>query len=186
MLYISIDHDKNEELGRLFQLFAFSQVHMIIISYNRHLQFNLVKRLILFLSFHTAFLSSYIAMWLVINCVKYVIKRFFSDSYFLSLYWKIRVRENPYSAMIYTVTANKKDVSNLNHSFPMHLKGCIGNEWVKWLRRVKYWLYCIQTIWKVTVFGVILVRIFPHFRLNTVVSLFLSVFSPNAGKCGPE
>ena len=33
------------------------------------------------------------------------------------------------------------------------------------------------------VFGVFLGHIFPTFRLNTS---YLSVFSPNAGKCGPE
>ena len=35
------------------------------------------------------------------------------------------------------------------------------------------------TAWKVSVFGVILVRIFQHTE-------YLSVFSPNAGKYGPE
>ena len=44
----------------------------------------------------------------------------------------------------------------------------------------------MNTTWKVSVFGIILVLIFPHsdwIRRNTE---YLSVFSPNAGKYGPE
>ena len=37
----------------------------------------------------------------------------------------------------------------------------------------------VNTAWRESVFGVILVRIFPH-------SVYLPVFSPNMGKCGPE
>ena len=40
--------------------------------------------------------------------------------------------------------------------------------------------------WKVSVFGVILVRIFPHSDWTRRDREYLSVFSPNAGKCGPE
>ena len=37
-----------------------------------------------------------------------------------------------------------------------------------------------------SVFGVILVRIFPHSGWIQRDTPYLSVFSPNAGKCGPE
>ena len=39
---------------------------------------------------------------------------------------------------------------------------------------------------KVSVFGVILVRIFPHSDLIRRDTPYLSVFSPNAGKYGSE
>ena len=42
------------------------------------------------------------------------------------------------------------------------------------------------TAWKVSVFGVILVCIFPHSKLNTERYGYLSVFSSNAGKHGLE
>ena len=40
--------------------------------------------------------------------------------------------------------------------------------------------------WKVPIFGVILVRIFPHLDWIRRNTSYLSVFSPNAGKCEPE
>ena len=40
--------------------------------------------------------------------------------------------------------------------------------------------------WKVSVFGINLVRIFPHLYWMRKDTEYLSVFSPNAGKCGPE
>ena len=43
-----------------------------------------------------------------------------------------------------------------------------------------------NTEWKVSVFGVILVRIFPHSDWIRGDMVYLSVFSPNEGKCGPE
>ena len=42
------------------------------------------------------------------------------------------------------------------------------------------------TAWKVSVFGVILVGIFPHLDWIRRDMEYLSVFSPNAGKYGPE
>ena len=42
------------------------------------------------------------------------------------------------------------------------------------------------TAWKVFVFGVILVRIFPHSDWTPRKIPHLSVFSPNMGKSGPE
>ena len=42
------------------------------------------------------------------------------------------------------------------------------------------------TAWKLSVFGVILVRIFPHFDWIRRDSQYLSVLSPNAGKCWPD
>ena len=42
------------------------------------------------------------------------------------------------------------------------------------------------TAWKVSVFGVILVRIFPHSDWIWRDTRYLSVFSPNTGKCGPN
>ena len=42
------------------------------------------------------------------------------------------------------------------------------------------------TAWKVSAFGLILVRIFQHSDLIRRDAPYLSVFSPNAGKCGPE
>ena len=44
----------------------------------------------------------------------------------------------------------------------------------------------IDTAWKVFVFGVILVRIFPHLDWIPRDTSYLSVFSSNAGKCWPE
>ena len=44
----------------------------------------------------------------------------------------------------------------------------------------------VFTAWKVSVFGVFLVYIFPHFDWIWRDTLYLSVFSPNAGKYGPE
>ena len=48
----------------------------------------------------------------------------------------------------------------------------------------KTWITKVQiyTAWKVSVFGVSLLRIFPHSDWIR----YLSVFSPNAGKYGPE
>ena len=43
-----------------------------------------------------------------------------------------------------------------------------------------------STAEKVSVFGVILVRIFPHSDGIRRHTPSLSVFNPNAGKCGPE
>ena len=42
------------------------------------------------------------------------------------------------------------------------------------------------TAWKVSVLGVILARIFPHSNWIRRDTVYLSVFSSNAGKCGPE
>ena len=51
-------------------------------------------------------------------------------------------------------------------------------------------LYCIKsTAWKVTKYRVFSGPYFPVFGLNTeryLISSYLSVFSPNAGKYGPE
>ena len=43
-----------------------------------------------------------------------------------------------------------------------------------------------STASKVSVFGVILVRIFPHSHRKQSDTPYLSVFSRNAGKYGPE
>ena len=42
------------------------------------------------------------------------------------------------------------------------------------------------TLWKVAVFVVILDRIFPHSDWTRRDILYLSIFSPNMGKCRPE
>ena len=47
-------------------------------------------------------------------------------------------------------------------------------------------IYLTNTAWKVSVFGVFLVRTFPHSDWIRRDSLYLSVFSPNAGKGGPK
>ena len=44
----------------------------------------------------------------------------------------------------------------------------------------------LTTAWKVSVFGVILVRIFPHLDWIQRDASYLSVFSPDMGKYGPE
>ena len=41
-------------------------------------------------------------------------------------------------------------------------------------------------VWKVSVFGVFLVRIFPHLLWIWGDMKYLFVFSPNADECGPE
>ena len=43
-----------------------------------------------------------------------------------------------------------------------------------------------HTAWKMFVFGVILVRIFPHSDWISRETPYVSVFSPNAGKYEPE
>ena len=43
-----------------------------------------------------------------------------------------------------------------------------------------------NTAWKVHIFGIFLVPIFSHSDWIRIVTLYLSVFSPNARKCGPE
>ena len=43
-----------------------------------------------------------------------------------------------------------------------------------------------NTAWKVSVFGIFLVRIFPHLDWIRRDAVYLPVFSPNAGKYGPE
>ena len=43
-----------------------------------------------------------------------------------------------------------------------------------------------NTVWKVFVFGVIMGRIFSHLNWIRRDTVHLSVFSRNAGKCGPE
>ena len=45
------------------------------------------------------------------------------------------------------------------------------------------WLHLVITAWKMSKYGVISVPYFPAFGLNTK---YLSVFSTNAGKYGPE
>ena len=42
------------------------------------------------------------------------------------------------------------------------------------------------TAWKVSVFEVIFVRVFPHSDWPRRYTPYLSIFSPNAGKYGPE
>ena len=42
------------------------------------------------------------------------------------------------------------------------------------------------TAWKVSIFGVILVRIFPHLDWIRRDTQYLSVLSPNVGKCRPD
>ena len=44
----------------------------------------------------------------------------------------------------------------------------------------------ISTAWKVSVFRIILVCIFSHLDWIQKDTEYLSVFNPNAGKCGPE
>ena len=44
----------------------------------------------------------------------------------------------------------------------------------------------LSSLREVSVFGVILVRIFPHSNWIQRSIPYLSVFSPNAGKYGPE
>ena len=44
----------------------------------------------------------------------------------------------------------------------------------------------LDTAWKVFVFRVLLVRIFPHFNWIRRDTPYLFVFSPNTGKYGPE
>ena len=44
----------------------------------------------------------------------------------------------------------------------------------------------VSTVWKLSVFGVILVHIFPHLDWIQRDTPYLSVFSPNTGKCGPQ
>ena len=45
---------------------------------------------------------------------------------------------------------------------------------------------CQVPYYQVSIFGVFLVRIFPHSDGIRRDTEYLSVFSPNAGKCGPE
>ena len=45
-------------------------------------------------------------------------------------------------------------------------------------------IYCVYTAWKVSTFGVILVLIFSRSDWIRGDTPYLSVFSPNAGKCG--
>ena len=47
-------------------------------------------------------------------------------------------------------------------------------------------IFAKSTAWKVSVFGVILVRIFTHLDWIWRDTEYFSVFSPNAGKCCPE
>ena len=49
----------------------------------------------------------------------------------------------------------------------------------------RYWRIP-YTAWKVSVFGVFLVRIFPHLDWIRRDAPYLSVFIPNTRKCGPE
>ena len=50
----------------------------------------------------------------------------------------------------------------------------------------KFYLQNTFTVWKVSVFGVILVRIFPHLDLIRRDTPYLSIFSLNVGKYRPE
>ena len=68
---------------------------------------------------------------------------------------------------------------------PSLLPKCKNNSWMP-----SYWIFCTLAIsyaaWKVSVFAVILVRIFPYsdwIRRDTPCPY---VFSPNSGKYGPE
>ena len=50
-----------------------------------------------------------------------------------------------------------------------------------------WWIMLVPlTAWKESIFGVILVRIFPHSDWIRRDIPYLSVFSPNVGKYGPE
>ena len=55
---------------------------------------------------------------------------------------------------------------------------------VKWSLTRHYWIQGFMniTVWKVSVFGVFLVRIFPYSDWMRRDSEYLSVFSPNTGK----
>ena len=53
-------------------------------------------------------------------------------------------------------------------------------------KMVKMFFTIVLTAWKVSIFGVFLVRIFPHSVWMRRVTPYLSVFSPNPGKYGPE
>ena len=44
----------------------------------------------------------------------------------------------------------------------------------------------LSNAWKVSVFGIFLVLIFPHSDWIRRDTAYLSIFSPNVGKCGPE
>ena len=52
--------------------------------------------------------------------------------------------------------------------------------------RYNSFLETLSTAWKVPAFGDFLVRIFPHSDWIRKDTPYLSVFSPNAGKYGPE
>ena len=55
-----------------------------------------------------------------------------------------------------------------------------------WISSEKVHLILSITAWKVSIFGVILVRIFPHLDWIGRDTPYLSVLSPNAEKYGPE
>ena len=70
--------------------------------------------------------------------------------------------------------------TQISHLVVSHLE--FGEEWKK--TRASN-VYC-DTAWKVSVFGVISVRIFPHSDWIRRDTLYLSTFSLKVAKCGPE
>ena len=102
-----------------------------------------------------------------------------------------------YMAHVLSYRSNKPlDKPTLNYNLNFYLKtvGCLFSWWFTSQKRVNFlehwvtWTPCVVscvssgtskhcTAWKVAVFGVFLVRIFSHSD---------RIFSPNAGKYGPE
>ena len=91
-------------------------------------------------------------------------------------------QEIKYDVMIFVMTM-LSDFSRESHYVSSLVK--VSNYcYFRFWSYKKFCLYEVYVAWKMTVSGVILVRIFPH--SGWVRRQYLSVFSPNAGKCRPE
>ena len=72
-------------------------------------------------------------------------------------------------------------LSSNNNSMFSGLQICLRQEHFLWRK-----ILALYTAWNVSTFGIILVLIFPHLDWIRRDTLYLSVFSANEGKWGPE
>ena len=90
----------------------------------------------------------------------------------------------PHTRLTWTKTKNKNRKKTKKAT---DIKPYWRNYYHRTQRASFSWLSVFRfTAWKVSVFGVFLVRIFPHLDWIRRDISYLSIFSPNSGKCGAE
>ena len=95
--------------------------------------------------------------------------------------------------IVVTNSSKLWDISQRKYTCSCSIIACFGrifqNKLLFWENSFRSFFKLMKELftgWKVSVFGVILVRIFPHSDWIRWDTPYLSVFSPNEGKCRPE